>query len=54
MLRERPVEHHFVGFFAGLWDGLIDFAQRITHTMSYGLILFAIGLCVTIIYLLSY
>lgn len=54
VLRERPVEHHFVGFFAGLWDGLIDFAQRITHTMSYGLILFAIGLCVTIIYLLSY
>lgn len=53
VLRGRPVEHHFTGLFAGLWDGLIDFISRATHTMSYGLILFAIGLCVTIIYMLT-
>ena len=53
VLRDRPVEHHFVGLFAGLWDGLTDFVSRATHTMIYGLILFAIGLCVTILYMLT-
>ena len=52
VLRGRPVQHHFTGLFAGLWDGMIDFVSRATHTMSYGLILFALGLCATIIYML--
>lgn len=39
---------------AGMWDGLMDGVQRITHTMSYGLMLFGLGLCVTLLYLMFY
>lgn len=52
VLQEHPLKHHFVGLFAGTWDGLIDALRQMTHTMSYGLILFGIGLCVTLMYLL--
>lgn len=52
VLRERPVPHHFTGLFAGWWEGFVDLLRQMTHTMSYGLILFGLGLCATILYLL--
>lgn len=54
LLRNQPVEHHYTGTFAGLWDGVMHAVRRVTHTMSYGLLLFGLGLCVTLIYLLMY
>lgn len=52
VLRERPMTHHFTGLFAGWWEGFGDLVRQMTHTMSYGLILFGMGLCATIVYLL--
>ena len=52
--RRNRIHHHFVGRMAGMWDGLMDGVQRITHTMSYGLMLFGLGLCVTLLYLMFY
>lgn len=52
VLRRRPIKRHFVSVFAGLWDGMADAVTRVTHTMSYGLVLFGLGLCATLIYLL--
>ena len=54
LLRSHPVEHHYTGTFAGLWDGIIHAMRQVTHTMSYGLLLFGLGLCVTLVYLLMY
>ena len=50
----NPHAHHFTGFLAGVWDGVMDAVRRLTHTMSYSLLLFGLGLCVTLIYLLTY
>jgi len=50
----HPHAHHFTGFFAGVWDGIMDAVRRLTHTMSYGLLLFGVGLCATLVYLLMY
>ena len=52
ILREHPIKHHFVGLLAGLRDGIADMMRRTTHTMSYGLVVFGLALCATIIYLL--
>ena len=54
VMRSQPKEHHFTGTMAGLWDGVLHAVRRVTHTMSYGLLLFGLGLCVMIIYLLMY
>ena len=54
LLRDHPKAHHFTGKMAGLWDGLMHAMRRLTHTMSYGLLLFGLGLCATLIYLLTY
>ena len=54
VMRSQPKEHHFTGTMAGLWDGMLHAVRRVTHTMSYGLLLFGLGLCVMIIYLLMY
>lgn len=48
---EKP---HYVGRLAGLWDGMVDGMRQMTHTMSYGLVLFGLGLCVTLLYLMFY
>ena len=45
-------EHHIVGRIFGVGEGLADVTQRTTHSMSYGLLLMGLGLCVTLIYLL--
>jgi len=37
-----------------VWDGILDAVRLMTHTMSYGLLLFGIGLCATLVYLLMY
>ena len=50
----HPKAHHYTGLLAGIWDGILDASRRMTHTMSYGLLLFGLGLCATIIYLLMY
>ncbi|MBQ8094597.1 MAG: sodium:proton antiporter [Clostridia bacterium] len=50
--RKDPREHHFVGRLAGIWDGARDVRQRATHTMSYALLMFGLGLCATLIYLI--
>ncbi len=52
--RRNRIHHHFVGRMAGMWDGLMDGVRRVTHTMSYGLVLFGLGLCVTLLYLMFY
>jgi len=54
VMKNQPKEHHFTGTMAGLWDGVMHAVRRVTHTMSYGLLLFGLGLCVMIIYLLMY
>ena len=50
----HPHAHHYTGFLAGVWDGIMDAVRRLTHTMSYGLLLFGVGLCATLVYLLMY
>ena len=52
LFRNRPREHHFVGRLAGLWDGARDARRRLTHTMSYALLMFGLGLCAALIYLI--
>ncbi|MDO5299390.1 MAG: proton-conducting transporter membrane subunit [Clostridia bacterium] len=52
VLRGHPVQHHATGSLAGRWDGIVDALRQTTHTMSYGLLLFGLGLCATLIYLL--
>ena len=52
--RSRPKEHQFVGRLMGLWEGARDARQRMTHTMSYALLMFALGLAFTLIYLLFF
>ena len=54
LLRNQPREHHYTGTFAGLWNGMLHAIRQVTHTMSYGLLLFGLGLCVMLIYLLMY
>ncbi len=54
LFANHPKAHHYTGFFAGVWDGIMDAVRRLTHTMSYGLLLFGIGLCMTLVYLLTY
>ena len=45
----NPHAHHFTGFLAGVWDGVMDAVRRLTHTMSYGLLLFGLGLCLMLV-----
>lgn len=52
--KEKPVEHHFTGTLAGLLDGLAEIMRSTTHTMSFGLVLFGLGLVATLLYLLMY
>ncbi|MBQ7488258.1 MAG: hypothetical protein IJT77_12255, partial [Clostridia bacterium] len=52
VFRGKPKSHHFVGRLAGLFDGARDVRQRLTHTMSYALLMFGLGLCATLIYLI--
>lgn len=54
VLQERPLHHHIAGFLAGVWEGALNLYRAISHTMSYALVLFAMGLLATIIYLLTY
>lgn len=54
LLRDHPRAHNFVGKMAGFWDGLLDGVRRITHTMSYALLVFGLGLCATLVYLMMY
>ena len=42
------------GALNGISAGVLDALKRITHTMSYGLMLFGLGLCVTLFYLMFY
>ena len=54
ILRNHPHAHHYTGTLAGWWNGMLAAARRMQHTMSYGLLVFGLGLCVTLIYLLLY
>lgn len=54
LLRNHPKAHHYTGTLAGWWNGMMAAVRRVTHTMSYGLLLFGLGLCVMIVYLLMY
>ncbi len=54
LLRNHPKAHHYTGTLAGWWNGMLAAIRRMTHTMSYGLIFFGMGLCAMIIYLLMY
>ncbi|MBQ7887576.1 MAG: sodium:proton antiporter [Clostridia bacterium] len=54
LLRNHPHAHHYTGTLAGWWNGMLAAVSRMTHTMSYGLLVFGLGLCVTLIYLLLY
>lgn len=53
-MKDKPKEHHFTGTMAGLWDGVLHAVRSVTHTMSYGLLLFGLGFCAMLIYLLMY
>ena len=52
IFKGRLREHHFAGWLAGLMDGAGDARRRLTHTMSYALLMFGLGLCATLIYLI--
>jgi len=54
IFRRHPHAHHYTGTLAGWWNGMLAAVKKMTHTMSYGLLLFGLGLCVTLIYLLLY
>ena len=54
IFRRHPHAHHYTGMLAGWWNGMMAAVKKMTHTMSYGLLLFGLGLCVTFIYLLLY
>lgn len=54
VFRGHPHAHHYTGMLAGWWNGMMAAMRRMTHTMSYGLLVFGLGLCVTLIYLLFY
>ena len=54
LLRNHPKAHHYTGTLAGWWNGMMAAVRRVTHTMSYGLLLFGLGLCVMLVYLLMY
>ena len=54
LLRNHPHAHHYTGTLAGWWNGMMTAVKKMTHTMSYGLLIFGLGLCVTFIYLLLY
>ncbi len=54
IFRRHPHAHHYTGTLAGWWNGMLAAVRRMTHTMSYGLLIFGLGLCITLIYLLLY
>lgn len=54
LLRNHPHAHHYTGTLAGWWNGMMAAVRRVTHTMSYGLLLFGLGLCAMLVYLLMY
>ena len=54
IFRNHPHAHHYTGTLAGWWNGMLAAMKKMTHTMSYGLLIFGLGLCVTLIYLLLY
>ena len=54
IFRRHPHAHHYTGTLAGWWNGMLAAVKKMTHTMSYGLLIFGLGLCVTLIYLLLY
>ena len=54
ILRNHPQAHHYTGALAGWWNGMLAAVRKMQHTMSYGLLVFGLGLCVTLIYLLLY
>jgi len=54
IFRRHPHAHHYTGMLAGWWNGMLAAVKKMTHTMSYGLLIFGLGLCVTFIYLLLY
>ena len=54
IFRRHPHAHHYTGTLAGWWNGMLAAVKKMTHTMSYGLLIFGLGLCITFIYLLLY
>ena len=54
VLRGHQIEHHAMAKISAAWDGVMDAISQMSHTMSYGLLLFGLGLCVTLLYLMFY
>ena len=54
VLRVHRIEHHAMARISAAWDGAMDAISQMSHTMSYGLLLFGLGLCVTLLYLMFY
>ena len=54
VLRGHQIEHHAMARISAVWDGIMDAVSQMSHTMSYGLLLFGLGLCVTLLYLMFY
>ena len=54
VLRGHRIEHHAMARISAAWDGAMDAISQMSHTMSYGLLLFGLGLCVTLLYLMFY
>ena len=54
IFRDHPHAHHYTGTMAGWWNGVMAAIRKMTHTMSYGLLLFGLGLCLMMVYLLMY
>ena len=52
IFRSHPKDHHAVGRLAGRWQVMKEGRQTLTHTMSYALLMFGIGLVATLIYLI--
>ena len=44
VLRGHQIEHHAMAKISAVWDGVMDAISQMSHTMSYGLLLFGLGL----------
>ena len=54
VLRGHQIEHHAMARISAAWDGAMDAISEMSQTMSYGLVLLGLGLCVTLLYLMFY
>ena len=51
--RAQPVVRKYTYIFAALWQEAVTAFDRMTHSLSFSLMMFSIGLLVTLMYLMT-